>query len=193
MSVYITLKHVARRLITTQNGNAEQLMRSLATAVTDSAITDFVAEKALNVSAEVVANMKEATRSGQTSDILAATIDVYRGVTEYMNSQTGANSTEQNKPARASVQQLKRDLKARAGQFCDALTRDSAPDAAPLGSASTDFLFSCQKVAERRSRSADVDNSMQVYGFAYHVLMHAPWPISVGVVHVSRSLWLVKM
>ena len=134
-------------------------MRSVATAVQDGAITDDVAQKALNVSSVVVATMTEATRSGQTSDIIAATVDVYRGITKYVNSKAMAGTTkeddmEDEDTAIVAIDQLKLDLKTRAGQFCDALTGDSAPDAAPLGSSTNDFLFSCQKV-QKRGRDTD--------------------------------------
>ena len=150
-------------------------MKSVVTTVQDKAITNDIAQKALNVSSVVVANMKEATSSGQTSDILASTVEVYRGVTEFMNSQTVTSKSVRNKVKRKRVQKLKRELKTRAGNLCDALTGASAPDAAPLGSASKDFLFSCQKVEERRSRrrtgrqsrrdSFYQDDNNQVCGF----------------------------
>ena len=145
-------------------------MRSVATAVQDGAITEYVAQKALNVSSVVVASMKEATSSGQTSDILAATIDVYRGVTEFMNSQTDDDKSARSKNETKKIQKLKRELKSRAGSFCDALTSDSAPDAAPLGSASKDFLFSCQKVAERRSPGVHAEDINQVRSPLYIIL-----------------------
>ena len=126
------------------------------------------------MSGQVVSSMKEATSSGRTSDILAATVEVYRGVTEFMNSQTDTSKSSRKKVKKKKMQKLKRALKTRAGEFCDALTGDSAPDAAPLGSASKDFLFSCQKVEERRGRrrtrrqsrvdSFDEDDSNKVCG-----------------------------
>ena len=161
----------------TQFTTADQLMRSVATAVQDGAITDDVAVKALNVSSVVVANMKEATRSGQTSDIVAATVTVYRGITEYVNSKvnskaiTGPVESEGENFPNDAIEELKLDLKTRAGEFCDALTDDSAPDALPFGSSTNDFLFSCQKV-QKRGRDTDDDKfddlvflCMQGYNF----------------------------
>ena len=141
-------------------------MKSVATTVQDGAITNDVAAKALNVSSVVVTNMKEATSSGQTSDILAATVEVYRGVTEFINSRTDTSKYVRNTVNVKKAQNLKRELKSRAGQLCDALTSESAPDAAPVGSASKDFSFSCQKVEERRSRSA-IGNDRNQVGWLY--------------------------
>ena len=116
-------------------------MKSVATTVRGGALTSEVADKVLEVSSAVVQQMGEATRSGQTAAILAATVEVYRGVTKYLNSDTKQNN---------NVNKLKDSLKSRAGEFCDSLTKNSAPDAAPVGSASSELLFSCQKVAPRQ-------------------------------------------
>ena len=150
----------------------------------DGAITDAIAEKALSVSGDLVASMKEATSSGQTSDILAATIDVYRGVTEYVNSQTSASTPKEQEIDTAAIQKLKLDLKTRAGQFCDALTDDSAPDAAPLESSTSDFLFSCQKVQKRGRGSEDDEDDnlvllLHIYRFsAARLIMVRILPVS---------------
>ena len=120
-------------------------MKSVATTVRGGALTNEVAGKVLEVSSTVVQQMSEATRSGQTAAILAATVEVYRGVTKYLNSDTKQNN---------NVNKLKDSLKSRAGEFCDSLTKNSAPDADPVGSASSELLFSCQKVAPRQDDAA---------------------------------------
>ena len=124
-------------------------MQSVATTVKGGEITDEVAQKALHVSSLVVANMEEATSSGQTSDIVAATVDVYSGITQYLDSSNDEDESAQKQPARKQTQVLKKGLKAQATDFCDTLTNSSAPDANPLRSTSKDFLFSCQKIQTR--------------------------------------------
>ena len=100
----------------------------------------------------VVSGLDEATSSGQTSNIIAATVDVYRGVSKVLKSDNEGDES-------AESEKLKRELKARAASFCDALTGNSAPDAAPVASASEDFLFTCQKVKQRNSAAtSSTDN-----------------------------------
>ena len=141
-------------------------MQSVATTMQDDAVTSVVARKALDVSAVVVRSLDEATRSGQTSDIVAATVEVYSGVTEYLNTANGAGDSSQKTTRTEQIETLKRDLKARAGSFCDALTDNSAPDAAPLSSTSKDFLFSCQKIQTRAVNSTENTNDYQACDFA---------------------------
>ena len=118
-------------------------------------MTKAVAEQALKTTAVVVADMREAARTGQTSDILAATVEMYRGVAQYLNSQQDRDGSgeKENIPApnELELDRLKRNLKNDAGDFCDALTSTSAPDARPVGSAFDDFAFTCQKVQQRAS------------------------------------------
>ena len=113
------------------------------------AVTSFVAEKALNVTDAIVAGMSEATRSGRTSDIVATAIEIYRAVAQYVAISGGYDGKGESTEAPYEVDRLKRELKHVAGNFCDALTSNSAPNAAPVGSASGDFMFTCQKVQQR--------------------------------------------
>ena len=66
-------------------------MQSVAITVQDGEITDAIARKALDASSLVVANMEKATSSGQASDIVAATVDVYSGITQYLDASNDAD------------------------------------------------------------------------------------------------------
>lgn len=121
----------------------------------------MVAGKALDVTAVNVADMRQATRSGQTSDILASTVKVYGSVARYLNTKRDSDNGKENMEALENMQRLKLKLKGNAGRFCDKLTSDSAPGAAPLSSVYSDFFFSCQKVEQRIDRSRSAQDSNQ--------------------------------
>ena len=135
-------------------------MQSVVTIMQDDAVTGAVAGKALNVSAVVVSNLTEATRSGQTSDIVSATVELYSGVTRYLNSPDDGGDSTPQKSETEQTETLKQNLKSRAGSFCDALTDNSVPDAAPFGANSDDFFFSCQKVQTRARANTSQDEAV---------------------------------
>lgn len=139
-----------------------QLMNAVATTVRGGAITKVVAEQALAAGAVIVSDMREAARSGQTSDILAATVETYSGVAQYVTFQLDGDNNEENVAVvKQDVLKLKQKLKSGAGEFCDALTSNSAYDADPVGSSSSDFVFNCQKVEQRSDRSGSTEDSEQ--------------------------------
>ena len=163
-------------------------MQSVATTVQGGEITDEVAQKALHVSSLVVANMEEATSSGQTSDIVAATVDVYSGITQYLDSSNDEDESAQKQPATEQMETLKRDLKARATIFCDVLTDNSAPDADPLSSTSKDFLFSCQKIQTREANSTTDKSDYQASEFACIDLLCAlNWNCNAAKLNIENS------
>ena len=124
------------------------------TTVRDGAIAKVVAEKALEVTDKIVADMDEATRTGQTSHVVSNAVEVYRGIAKYVTSQVDDDRDETDVEATEDVSSLKSQLKRSADKFCDALTTNSAPDAAPVSSSSSDFLFNCQKVQQRVRRES---------------------------------------
>ena len=139
-------------------------MQFVAVTVQDGETTEAVARKALDVSSVVVADMTEATRSGRASAIVAATVDVYSGITEYLDSSNDADESPEQQDTTEQINSLKRELKARATDFCDSLTDSSAPDADPLSGLSEDFLFSCQKIQTKgqteRGENAALDKAV---------------------------------
>lgn len=144
----------------------DQLLRSVAATLRDDAVTDAVAERALDVANVIVADLHEATHSGQTSDIIAAIVGIYSGVTQYMVSQVGSGNV---KPKAPTMDKLKRKLKSSAGKICEALTQNGAPDAPPVGSSSSsDFSFSCQKVKQRSHRSGSTKDNNQAGTIRLH-------------------------
>ena len=137
-------------------------MQFVAVTVQDGETTDAVARKALDVSSVVVADMTEATRSGKASAIVAAAVDVYSGITEYLDSSNDADESPEQQDTTEQINSLKRNLKARATDFCDALTDRSAPDADPLSLSSKNFVFGCQKIQTREVNSTAYPNDIQV-------------------------------
>ena len=131
-----------------------QLLNSVAAVVLAGPISDRLAETALDAATLMIGDAEVARISGQLERIVEATTNVFRGVSRHSSS-----------PITTDAMKVKRDLKSRAGDFCDTLTNTSAPAALPVGSASTDFLFSCQKVVQRQ-RSAITDDDGQVCMFA---------------------------
>ena len=113
-------------------------------------INDNLAETALDAAKVMIGDMEVARSSGQVQRIVEATTNVFRGVSQYSSSSTTTDTIK-----------VKSHLKSRAGDFCDTLTNTSAPATLPVGSASNDFLFSCQKVVQRQ-RSAIEDENDQV-------------------------------
>ena len=127
-------------------------------------VTNALAQTALDVASVVAADLNEATHSGQTSDIVAAMADVYSGVSRSVVSQVASAGPKPAPPLppKASSTLLKQKLKSSADNICEALTRNSAPDAPPVGAASSEFAFSCQKVEQRSARSRAVDEHNMV-------------------------------
>lgn len=138
-----------------------QLLRSVATTLGGDAVTDAVAETALDVANVIVADLHEATNSGQSSDIVAAMVDVYSGVSQSIVSRVGSDNSKQKPLTLKTMGKLKRKLKSSADKICEALTQNGAPDAPPVGSASSDFSFSCQKVKQRSQRSGSTKENNQ--------------------------------
>ena len=116
-------------------------------------INDTLAEIALDASKSMIGDMEAARSSGQVQRIIQATTNVFRGVSRHSSSSIATDAIK-----------VKHDLKSRAGDFCDTLTNTSAHSALPMGSASNDFLFSCQKVVQHQ-RSAIKDEDGQVCMF----------------------------
>ena len=125
------------------------MLDNVAAVVLAGQINDEVAETALDVASTMTADMQAASSSGRVQEIVRATTDVFRGVSRHASS-----------PTSNDAEKLRQELKRRAGDFCTSLTSTTAPNAAPVGSASSDFLFSCQKVAQREDvGSAAEDNN----------------------------------
>ena len=147
----------------------------MATVVREGTATDDVAERALNVTAMLTANMDEATNSGNVQRIVATTVDVFQGVARHISSNVYAEDSESsvgrrmdaiegNKTAEkmAKLEKLREMLKARADNLCTAVTKTTAPGAAPVGSASDGLSYNCQKIQRRGHGAGPKESSKQV-------------------------------
>ena len=123
-----------------------RMLDNVASVLQSGLITDEVASTALSAATTMIGDMQAASSSGHVQEVVQAVANVFRGVARHSSS-----------PSSEHARDMKLNLRNHAGNFCDKLTSNSAPDAAALGSASSDFLFSCQKV-----ESAPTDGSGQV-------------------------------
>ena len=166
-------------------------MKCVASAVQDGAVTDNVAEQALDVAAMVVADMDEASRSEQVTNIVDATVDVFRGVARHLSAESAArngNGTQGERLRRKLDQasasselkvittkkdaNLTRTLKAGADNLCNSLTSTSAPGAPAIGSSSPDLSFKCQKIEQRPRSTGPSGSTTQARGLHQHT--HTP-------------------
>lgn len=137
-------------------------MACVANTVGPATVTDRVAEEALDLIDEVVADLSEARRSGQMDSIVDATVDVFQGVMQHVSTSRGARSEDDDantKPQVRSKGKLVATLKAQADELCNVVTRNSAAGANAVSSASDDFLFNCQKIEQIGLGTGPMDTS----------------------------------
>ena len=133
---------------------AEQQVKCVATTLGTGVVSDRVAVEALEVTTAVVSNMDDATRAGQASAIVAATVDVFRGVAQLLGTQNGHGIQDNATAVKAQQATIAGKLNDHASGFCNSLTRNGVPGDTAVSSASGDFVFNCQK-NEQQARGGD--------------------------------------
>ena len=112
----------------------------------------------------VVADMDQATLSGQAAGIVESTVNVFQKVALHLSAQPDTTS-ERRRTSELShklEQKLARKLRESADGFCHSLTSITAPGAMAIGSGSEDFAFNCQKIEQRAQSPSDKEHSDQV-------------------------------
>ena len=146
-------------------------MKCVATAVRRGTATDDVVERALNVMGMLTIDMDQALGSAQLQRVVTTAVDVFRGISRHLSSisntptrrRLSARGHSESADGMTKIDRMRQKMKACAENLCNAVTRTTAPGAAPVGSVSADFSFNCQKV-EEHTHSAGVKNRpKQVY------------------------------
>ena len=116
----------------------------------------------MEVTTAVVSNMDDATRTGQASAIVAATVNVFRGVAQLLGPQRVNEITDSNITA-AGLQQtnIATKLNDHASGFCNSLTKNSVPGDTAVSSASGDLVFNCQKNEQKASVGSGINDKAQ--------------------------------
>ena len=116
-------------------------------------MSDLVAEGALDVALDAVGHVDDEAPSDQVSILVDATVDVFRGVAQHLRR---TSKRKRNKPESVKrSRRVSKKLNARADDFCNAVTNNSASGAAAVSSASSDFAFNCQKNQQRGSLNGE--------------------------------------
>lgn len=124
------------------------MINCAASTLQNSAVTDRVAEDALDVALEAVSDVDNGAPSKQVSSLVAATVDVFRGVAQHLKTKTD-DMREDTIERVKRTREVSERLNTRADEFCNAVTNNSASGAAAVSSASNDFVFNCQKNEQR--------------------------------------------
>ena len=126
-----------------------QIMDVIASTVTDDAVTDEVglgvADKALQVTGVTVGRLGSSNDVEETEELVKSAVAVFGGVSQYLSPVTQKSMGDVKK----MQTNLRRNLKARADMFCDALTTDTQPGDTAMGSVEENFVFNCQKAMVR--------------------------------------------